>query len=809
MFSRQGNLPAGERRSYDQVQQREQIVFGQTINKRPEIKPYYFTKWTYLYCITGFLIYIYFWGSWYKYWDCFGDNPAKKCPMIPGIHLKKWYSSTGETLLLIFCFIIICPTVIFGLILAAWNVVGMLNPLGIQWSDDHPEWEDVVDAMRVKEDPEKGRKARQRRIYFRVVTKGENQKVVKNSTIHNARVICDYTTNEQAHLYSVLYKPVIEIVTDLRMPLIEDIPPPPERPTASGVPEERIPLKDRIMRDYHVDLRTVLVPSEYQTAEKSKFKARALQYALEYSSRRQVAGGDLEDATEEIQDEDIIVHLDEETKITPQALQGILHWFAEKPWEVDRIGQGIIVYGHDFPVVHMINTMADCIRIVDDYCRFRLQFALGHTALQGMKGSYVCLSHKTEKKVSFDVGPQGSITEDACMALYALGKGVSFGFIKGVMWERSPFEYKDLCKQRSRWLHGLWKVALYAEKIPFSRRVLLFFTLIMWMAGSFLCVGNFLLWGLYMANIFEMDTSIFLTGVSIFIQSLYMWGYGFGALHQFKQLPPGVLPEDAWGNWLLGLVWHKIIIPAFCSSCFVLFQLYECIATVYAFCTWSKSNEFHVVRKEFDGLGGGSDAELAQEVTKPEEGQTAPEGSPLNASKQLTASGGPNDSFRTEGSPRVLEDEGERAQAPPDRDRMMSPSMRAPHTEGPVPLAQAHARGWGGTQSPRDRDGFRSNRSSAAATYFSQRPPPQPKGAGAGLELGQIQETGHEEADVESGRGVIPGVPAPPPPPPPERSLFQPGSAFFQSFSWGGQRNEGGGERAGNGLGLPLVSDQV
>jgi cellulose synthase/poly-beta-1,6-N-acetylglucosamine synthase-like glycosyltransferase len=54
----------------------------------------------------------------------------------------------------------------------------------------------------------------------------------------------------------------------------------------------------------------LLVPTNYHTTTFAKFKARALQYAIENSTARS---------------EDWIIHLDEETMVTPDAVPHILH----------------------------------------------------------------------------------------------------------------------------------------------------------------------------------------------------------------------------------------------------------------------------------------------------------------------------------------------------------------------------------------------------------------------------------------------------------------------------------------------------
>ena len=63
-------------------------------------------------------------------------------------------------------------------------------------------------------------------------------------------------------------------------------------------------------------VREIVVPDEYRTPAGTKFKARALQYALE-------------PYVDILNDDDWIVHLDEETIVTNSSLIGILNFIHE------------------------------------------------------------------------------------------------------------------------------------------------------------------------------------------------------------------------------------------------------------------------------------------------------------------------------------------------------------------------------------------------------------------------------------------------------------------------------------------------
>lgn len=119
-------------------------------------------------------------------------------------------------------------------------------------------------------------------ICIRVVTKGLFPELVKQNLMRNVQ-ICETFG---------LTNFIVEVVTDN---------------------EIHLPVMHRV--------REILVPAKYQTRTGARFKARALQYALE-------------DGVNILSDEDWIVHLDEETLLTKSSLVGILNFLYENRYIV-------------------------------------------------------------------------------------------------------------------------------------------------------------------------------------------------------------------------------------------------------------------------------------------------------------------------------------------------------------------------------------------------------------------------------------------------------------------------------------------
>ena len=218
------------------------------------------------------------------------------------------------------------------------------------------------------------------------------------------------------------------------------------------------------------DVIQLKVPKGYRTANNTLFKARALNYACEHSV---VAGNTW------------IVHLDEETRPTSSAIKGIAAMIGdcEKRGDTRRIGQGCILYDRAFKKYPFL-TLADTRRTGDDFGHFFLQHRLGRT-LFGLHGAYIVCRQDLEASVGFDIGPKGSITEDAWWILLAMKEGCRTMWVDGFLDEQSTQSIMDFLKQRRRWTFGLIKVASLTP-VPIYYRLSIAWFVFSWVAVPFL-----------------------------------------------------------------------------------------------------------------------------------------------------------------------------------------------------------------------------------------------------------------------------------------------------------------------------------
>jgi egghead protein (zeste-white 4 protein) len=362
------------------------------------------------------------------------------------------------------------------------------------------------------------------RVCFRIVSRGQNRDVLRETVENLLEVMRSLP----------LFPYALEVVTDL--------------PVAWPTPR-------------HVHF--LRVPADYRTKNGARYKARALQYALEVSP---------------IATSDWLVHLDEETQLTPSAVVGIAQAIDEEERSGEyRIGQGAILYHRRFGlgIKAFLLSMADMVRTGDDLGRFHFQHQLG-LPLFGLHGSYIVVRNSVEREVGFDLGPEGSVTEDAFWALAQLGRGRRTRWVHGYMVEQPPARIRDFLRQRRRWLWGLLLVLLHAPApwwTKLSMGICVFSWALSWIGlltvyGN-LVVGQLAWWPVRLGG----DVCV----------ALYAACYVIGLRENLHYV--GI---SRWKRWLLYLAE---------LACLPVFALLEGTAVIYGLATRGGGTGFHVISK--------------------------------------------------------------------------------------------------------------------------------------------------------------------------------------------------------------------
>lgn len=233
----------------------------------------------------------------------------------------------------------------------------------------------------------------------------------------------------------------------------------------------------------------------------------------------------------------------------------------------------MITYANE-NIVNWLTTLADSFRVGVDIGLLRFCLKTFHKPLFLFKGSFVVTKVSCERAISFDNGLEGSITEDVYFALLATSKGVSFDWIEGEMWEKSPFSIWDFLQQRKRWLQGIFLV-VHDKKLPLACKFWCGLALYSWISGPLNSL-NFLIF-----TMFPLPTGFIFNSLSCFVGSVNIYLYIIGAVKSFKVGRMGVLKTCL------------CVLASICTIPFVIFI--ENIAIVWGLL--GDKTKFYVVKK--------------------------------------------------------------------------------------------------------------------------------------------------------------------------------------------------------------------
>lgn len=314
-----------------------------------------------------------------------------------------------------------------------------------------------------------------------------------------------------------------------------------------------LPTKDK-------DVRVIVVPKDYRTPNNSRFKARALHYALLHSP---------------ISDTTWIVHLDEETQPTSSSIKGICQFIRQEEQSQElHVGQGALLYHREWEK-HPFLTLADNVRTGDDFARFYFQHRLGVTIF-GLHGSFIVVRNDIEKATGgFDFGPQGDITEDAFWAVKAMENGLRCAWVQGYLEEQSCMSFLDFLRQRRRWFQGLIKVSLHAP-VKLRWRLCLGLTTMLWGVAPLATLYTL---GNMFYHVYINPIIIFLASYSLAtFATLYMTGL------KANMDEHGIM---GWRRRTILTLLQFLLLPVFSTM--------ESLSVLWAMCTPVKG--FQVVKK--------------------------------------------------------------------------------------------------------------------------------------------------------------------------------------------------------------------
>jgi len=230
-----------------------------------------------------------------------------------------------------------------------------------------------------------------------------------------------------------------------------------------GYHNYRIDVISEVNENFH-DALTITVPKNYSTMNHAKYKARALQYAIEEREKKEENTSDV-----------WIYHLDDESMITKQGLLSILD-HADNNRE--PIAEGLITYPNKINVGSKLVKYLDAVR--PTFCYTCCAMLKSQKKPDWLHGSNLLLRADIEKNISWDFAD--TCAEDSMFGYIAHKKyGGIFGWHGGVLEEQSPFTFSDFINQRQRWIKGTFE---NMSRMEMKDKIKTSYRMISWFLGS-------------------------------------------------------------------------------------------------------------------------------------------------------------------------------------------------------------------------------------------------------------------------------------------------------------------------------------
>ncbi len=244
--------------------------------------------------------------------------------------------------------------------------------------------------------------------------------------------------------------------------------------------------------------RILIVPPGYQTPNRTRFKSRALHYAVEDRRRSGLNQHDI-----------WVFHLDEESFVTDQTVRAVLEYIHQP--DARPIASGPIVYPREWENCNFLAKIMESVRVYT--CYQCVSWMTSRVPIY-MHGSNLLVRSDVEDIVGWDFGVTSSedqrfaqeasvrinrmtnmdVGEDQRFAFAARWKfkgGRIFDWHGGVLQEQPPFTVRDFIKQRQRWFMGNLNNLRFA-RIPGRAKVVLASRQGIWALGFIGAIAAFI-----------------------------------------------------------------------------------------------------------------------------------------------------------------------------------------------------------------------------------------------------------------------------------------------------------------------------
>jgi len=201
--------------------------------------------------------------------------------------------------------------------------------------------------------------------------------------------------------------------------------------------------------------------------------------------------------------------------------------------------------------------LADSIRPSADISTY--VFQIKTSFVSWMHGSHVLIRSDVEQKVGWDFGETWG--EDSLFGLKAQELGYKIEWLRGRLYEQSPFSIKDFLKQRRRWV--LHSFDVLKRKLPLKIKLYYSYSLLVWSSGLISLTAVML--SIFSGTIFPFSNYIILIVMPVTIAWIGSYLIGFYLNTQPLEVPLHykvlfAIPSIIIGSILDGIaIWYAII----------------------------------------------------------------------------------------------------------------------------------------------------------------------------------------------------------------------------------------------------------
>ena len=243
-------------------------------------------------------------------------------------------------------------------------------------------------------------------------------------------------------------------------------------------------------------VRLVVVPRDYRTPNRARFKARA----NEYANALRIAEGEATDSV-------WVLHMDDDTAVGADTAESLVDFVEEqhsRGAQALHLAQGVLSYPREL-AANRLTWLADAVRPGCDISLFAISTGRG-SPLAGLHGELLLVRASVEASIGWDFGPRSTVEDAEFGIWFSTLYPKRCDWFSGRSYGASPATVGDFIRQRERWFLGLLELA-FRGTMPVGRRLLLLHNVVLWSLtpaaypGLVLLVGSSLHHGMAPASV--------------------------------------------------------------------------------------------------------------------------------------------------------------------------------------------------------------------------------------------------------------------------------------------------------------------